>query len=59
MYQEKNNGVNVINAVDFDREFADNTIEFRMFNGTCNPIIMQNDLNFINSFIKLIYITLI
>lgn len=55
MYQEKNNGVNVINAVDFQKESVDNTIEFRMFNGTLNPIIMQNNLNFLNSFIKLCY----
>lgn len=49
---DKNMGINLTNASSLDEIKYKNTIEFRMFNYTLNPIIWQNNYNLVNHFIK-------
>lgn len=48
----KNNSINFGNIDDLNKFSFNNTIEFRMFNGTLNPVIWQNNLNMLFSLIK-------
>ena len=49
---DKNMGINLTNVNSLDMIKDKNTIEFRMFNYTLNPIIWQNNYNLVSHFIK-------
>ena len=49
---DKNMGINLTNVKSLDEIKDKNTIEFRMFNYTLNPIIWQNNYNLVSHFIK-------
>lgn len=50
--KDRKQAVNFNNVYDFERERKNNTIEFRCPNGTLNPIIWQNNLNFFVHLLK-------
>jgi len=49
---DKNKAINLTNVKSLDEIKDKNTIEFRLFNYTLNPIIWQNNYNLVSHFIK-------